>query len=91
MRTVTRQYLPLLEQTIELVVKCYAAVHHHKLLDTAAQVSTHSPGHVFSPQYYPSLLLHYSLVLKLVWVCRYVLYCTFFDFTILFVICEIFY
>ena len=39
MRTVAKQYLPLLEQTIELVVKCYAAVHHYKLLNTAAQVS----------------------------------------------------
>ena len=32
------QYVPLLEGTVEIVVKCYAAVHHSKLLDTAAQV-----------------------------------------------------
>ena len=38
MRTVHRQYLPLLEDTIELVIKCYATVQHHKLLESAAQV-----------------------------------------------------
>ena len=38
MRTVHEQYAPLLEGTVELIIKCYAAVHHAKLLDSAAQV-----------------------------------------------------
>ena len=38
MRTVQEQYAPLLEGTVELIVKCYAAVHYAKLLDSAAQV-----------------------------------------------------
>lgn len=38
MRTVHRQYFPLLEDTIELLIKCYATVQHHKLLESAAQV-----------------------------------------------------
>lgn len=38
MRTVGEQYVPLLEGTVEIVVQCYAAVHHSKLLDTATQV-----------------------------------------------------
>ena len=38
MRTVNEQYSPLLEDTVELLVKCYAAVYHAKLLDSAAQV-----------------------------------------------------
>lgn len=46
MRTVHRQYLPLLEDTIELLIKCYATVQHHKLLESAAQVRTEgvAPG-----------------------------------------------
>lgn len=39
MRTVNEQYAPLLEGTVELLVKCYAAVYHAKLLDSAAHVS----------------------------------------------------
>ena len=39
MRTVQEQYLPLLGGTIELIIKCYAAVYYAKLLDSAAQVS----------------------------------------------------
>ena len=39
MRTVNEQYIPLLEETVELIVKCYAVVQHHKLLDSASQVS----------------------------------------------------
>ncbi len=38
MRTVHEQYAPLLEGTVELIVKCFAAVHYGKLLDSAAQV-----------------------------------------------------
>ena len=38
MRTVQDQYTPLLEGTIEVLIKCYAAVHYAKLLDSAAQV-----------------------------------------------------
>lgn len=38
MRTVHDQYAPLLEGTVELIIKCYAAVHYAKLLDSAAQV-----------------------------------------------------
>ncbi|XP_064386855.1 importin-13-like isoform X2 [Halichondria panicea] len=38
MRTVGEQYVPLLEGTVEIVVQCYAAVHHSKLLDTATQI-----------------------------------------------------
>ena len=38
MRTVNEQYAPLLEGTVELLVKCYAAVYHAKLLDSAAHV-----------------------------------------------------
>lgn len=38
MRTVHEQYAPLLEGTVELIIKCYAAVHHAKLLDSAAQI-----------------------------------------------------
>lgn len=38
MRTVQDQYAPLLEGTIELLIKCFAAVHYAKLLDSAAQV-----------------------------------------------------
>ena len=37
-RTVNEQYAPLLEGTVELIVKCYATVHYAKLLDSAAQV-----------------------------------------------------
>ena len=39
MRTVQEQYLPLLGGTVELIIKCYAAVYYAKLLDSAAQVS----------------------------------------------------
>ena len=39
MRTVSEQYAPLLEGTVELLVKCYAAVYHAKLLDSASHVS----------------------------------------------------
>jgi hypothetical protein len=38
MRTVQEQYAPLIEGTVELIVKCYAAVHYAKLLDSAAQL-----------------------------------------------------
>ena len=38
MRTVHEQYAPLLEGTVDLILKCYAAVHYSKLLDSAAQV-----------------------------------------------------
>lgn len=38
MRTVHQQYAPLLEGTVEMIVKCFAAVHYAKLLDSAAQV-----------------------------------------------------
>ena len=41
MRTVHDQYAPLLEGTVELIIKCYAAVHYARLLDSAAQVSVH--------------------------------------------------
>ena len=37
-RTVNEQYTPLLEGTVELIVKCYATVHYAKLLEAAAQV-----------------------------------------------------
>lgn len=43
MRTVQDQYAPLLEGTIELLIKCYAAVHYAKLLDSAAQVRKCQP------------------------------------------------
>ena len=39
MHTVQDQYAPLIEGTVELIIKCYAAVHYAKLLDSAAQVS----------------------------------------------------
>ena len=39
MRTVHEQYAPLLEGTVELIVKCFAAVRYPKLLDSATQVS----------------------------------------------------
>ena len=39
MRTVQNQYAPLLEGTVELIIKCYATVHYAKLLDSAAQVT----------------------------------------------------
>ena len=38
MRTVQKQYAPLIEGTVELIIKCYAAVHYAMLLDSAAQV-----------------------------------------------------
>ena len=37
--TVRTQYSPLLEQTVELLVKCFAATNHHKLLRSASDVS----------------------------------------------------
>jgi hypothetical protein len=38
MRTVQKQYAPLIEGTVELIIKCYAAVHYAMLLDSAAQL-----------------------------------------------------
>ena len=42
MRTVQKQYAPLIEGTVELIIKCYAAVHYAMLLDSAAQVRTYT-------------------------------------------------
>ena len=50
MRTVQKQYAPLIEGTVELIIKCYAAVHYAMLLDSAAQVfvHTHAVCYLFS-------------------------------------------
>ncbi len=39
LRTVGGQYAPLLRDTVDLVMQCYATLHHFKLLHTATQVS----------------------------------------------------
>lgn len=55
MRTVQKQYAPLIEGTVELIIKCYAAVHYAMLLDSAAQVSIAMS----------SIIIYYNILLYL--------------------------
>ena len=50
MRTVQKQYAPLIEGTVELIIKCYAAVHYAMLLDSAAQVN-HFLSHLLTQDF----------------------------------------